>query len=157
MGSPDVSIHRARVRWTRTTADFSYDSYDRTHVWEFGGGSRVEASSAPEFRGDPQRVNPEEAFAAALASCHMLTFLAIAARRRLIVDAYDDDATAELGKNADGRLTVTRVVLRPRVVFGGATAPADAAELTMLHARAHEQCFIANAVRAEVVVEPRVR
>jgi organic hydroperoxide reductase OsmC/OhrA len=99
-------------------------------------------------------VDPEEAFVAALSSCHLLTFLAIAARRRLVVDDYSDEAIGYLEKNAEGRLAVTRVVLRPRVAFGGAGPPATE-ELASLHELAHAQCFIANSVRTEVTVEPR--
>jgi organic hydroperoxide reductase OsmC/OhrA len=149
-----MAEYRVRTRWRRETTDFTSDTYDRTHEWEFGGGTRIQASSAPEYRGDARLVNPEEALAAALSSCHMLTFLALAARRRLTVDRYEDEATATLGTNADGRLAVTTVMLRPAVIFGGERRP-DAEEIARLHERAHEQCFIANSVRAEVVVEPR--
>jgi organic hydroperoxide reductase OsmC/OhrA len=149
-----MSEYRVRVTWKRETAEFTYDAYDRTHWWQFGGGSRIQASSAPEYRGDPALVNPEEAFAAALSSCHMLTFLAIAARKRYTVDAYEDEATAVMGKNAEGRLAVARVVLRPRVVFGGDRKPA-AEDLAALHEKSHDQCFIANSVLTDVVVEPR--
>lgn len=149
-----MSEYRVRVTWKRETPDFTYDSYDRTHWWEFGSGSRVQASSAPEYRGDPALVNPEEALAAALSSCHMLTFLALAARQRYTVDVYEDDATAFMGKNAKGRLAVTGVVLRPRIVFGGDRQP-TAGDLAALHEKSHEQCFIANSVLTEVTVEPR--
>jgi organic hydroperoxide reductase OsmC/OhrA len=108
-----MSEYRAAIRWTRESSDFSYDSYDRNHGWKFGSGVEVAASAAPEFRGDPERVNPEEAFVAAIAGCHMLTFLAIAARKRLVVDSYTDKATGYMEKNAAGKLAITRVVLRP--------------------------------------------
>jgi organic hydroperoxide reductase OsmC/OhrA len=148
-----MSEHRARVSWQRSTPGFGYDEYDRTHAWEFGGGARLSASSAPEFLGRADLPNPEEALVAALSSCHMLTFLAIAARKRLVVDRYDDDAVGTMEKNSDGKLAVTRTVLRPRVVFGGARQPTPE-ELAKLHHQAHEACFIANSVKTEVVVEP---
>jgi organic hydroperoxide reductase OsmC/OhrA len=148
-----MSEHRVRVRWQRTTPGFGYDEYDRTHAWEFGGGARLSASSAPEFRGRADLPNPEEALVAALSSCHMLTFLALAARKRFVVDSYDDDAVGTMSKNADGKLAVTRTVLRPRVDFGGERKPSRE-ELAKLHERAHEECFIANSVKTEVVVEP---
>lgn len=149
-----MSEHRAIIHWRRETADFRYETYDRTHRWCFDGGTELLASSSPEFLGDPARVDPEQAFVAALSSCHLLTFLAIAARRRLVVDGYRDEAVGYLEKIADGRLAVTRVVLRPRVEFGGGNPPA-AEELARLHELAHAQCFIANSVRTDVRVEPR--
>src|SRR5262249_5752003 len=104
-------------------------------------------------RGDAKRVDPEAAFVAALSSCHMLTFLAIAARKRLVVDTYEDDATGFLEKNAAGKLAVTRVVLRPRVAFARAAPSADA--LADLHERAQRDCLVANSVRTDVAVEAR--
>lgn len=148
-----MSTHRATVRWQRTTASFTYETYSRTHVWRFEGGAEVAASAAPAYRGDPSLVDPEEAFVASLASCHLLTFLAIAARDGLVVEAYDDDAEGTLAKNEEGRLAMTRVVLRPRIRFGGEAPGADV--LDRMHAKAHAECFIANSVRTEVVVEPR--
>ncbi len=149
-----MSEHRVRIAWKRESDDFSYATYDRTHTWTFDGGTHVKASAAPEYQGDAALVNPEEALAAALSSCHMLTFLAIAARKRYVVDSYEDAAVATLDKNADGQLAITRVILRPRVVFGGDKSP-DGSELEALHESAHRNCFIANSVRTELIVEPR--
>jgi organic hydroperoxide reductase OsmC/OhrA len=148
-----MSEHRVRVSWKRETPGFGYDEYDRTHAWEFGGGARLSASSAPEYLGRADLPNPEEALVAALSSCHMLSFLAIAARKRLVVDSYDDDAVGTMSKNEDGKLAVTRTVLRPRVRFGGERQP-SAEEVEQLHHRAHEVCFIANSVKTEVLIEP---
>jgi len=149
-----MSEHRASIAWKRESDDFSYAGYDRTHTWTFEGGARVKASAAPEFQGDAALVNPEEALAAALSSCHMLTFLAIAARKRYVVDSYEDAAVATLDKNAESRLAITRVILHPRVVFSGEKRP-DGPELEALHESAHRNCFIANSVRTELIVEPR--
>lgn len=148
-----MSEHEARIEWKRGAAEFTPDAYDRTHRWRFGGGLEVEASSAPEYRGRPELPNPEEALVAALSSCHMLTFLAVAARRRLVVESYEDAAVGHLEKNAQGRLAITRVLLRPRVRFGG-DKPPTAEEFARLHHVAHEQCFIANSVTTEVTLEP---
>jgi organic hydroperoxide reductase OsmC/OhrA len=148
-----MSEHRARIDWRRDTPDFRYETYTRSHTWRFEGGVEVPASSAPEYVGDPTRVDPEAALVAALSSCHMLTFLALAARRRLVVNTYRDDAVGVMEKNADGKLAVTRVALRPAVEFEG--APPSAADLEKLHHLAHEHCFIANSVRTEVTVEPQ--
>ena len=148
-----MSEHRAHIDWKRDSADFRYETYTRNHTVRYEGGVEVPASSAPEFLGDAARVDPEATLVAALSSCHLLTFLALAARRRLVVNAYRDDAVGVLEKNADGKLAVTRVVLRPAVEFEG-TQP-SAADLEKLHHVAHEQCFIANSVRTEVTVEPQ--
>lgn len=147
-----MSEHRAVLHWQRRSEDFKYESYNREHSWSFDGGVEVRASAAPAYRGDPSCVDPEEAFVASLASCHMLTFLAIAARKRLVVDAYDDEAIGTMAKNAQGRLAITRVVLRPRIRFGGDRTP-SAEELATLHEHAHRECFIANSVTTEIAVE----
>jgi len=148
-----MSEHRASVSWERGGSDFGYEAYPRGHEWTFAGGVRVPASAAPAFRGDPTRVDPEAALVAALSSCHMLTFLAIASRKRMVVDSYTDEAVGWLEKNEDGKLAVTRVVLRPAVAFAGAQPSAEA--LADLHERAHRECFIANSVRTRVAIEPR--
>lgn len=144
-----MSEHLASVRWIRTTADFQYDTYDRGHVVRYGSGIEVAASAAADFKGDAARVNPEEAFVGALSSCHMLTFLAIAARKRLVVESYEDDAVGVLEKNADGKLAVTKVVLRPRVRFATAVDPEA---LAKMHDSAHANCFIAQSVRTQVEI-----
>jgi organic hydroperoxide reductase OsmC/OhrA len=146
-----VSEHHATVTWQRAGDDFAYESYSRDHTWAFEGGVTVPASAAPGFRGDPARVDPEEAFVAALSSCHMLTFLALAARRRLVVNAYRDTAVGHLEKDAGGKLSITRVTLRPHVTFADPPPP-DV--LDRLHHRAHEECFIARSVKTEVTIEP---
>ena len=146
-----MSEHRVTVAWERTTEDFVYESYSRSHTWAFEGGVTVPASAAPGFRGDPERVDPEEAFVAALSSCHMLTFLAIAARKRLVVDGYRDEAVGHLEEDAEGKLAMTRVVLRPQVTF---REPPSGEALERLHHQAHEHCFIASSVKTDVRVEP---
>ncbi len=146
-----MSEHRATVAWRRDSDDFSYEGYTRDHTWTFEGGTSVPASAAPAYLGSAARVDPEEAFVAALSSCHMLTFLAIAAKKRLVVDAYRDAAVGFMEKNEAGQLAVTRVVLRPEIAFSGEAPDGDA--LARLHHLAHEQCFIANSVRTEVTVE----
>ncbi len=148
-----MSTHSATITWSRATPDFTYDGYDRSHTIRYEGGTVVAASSAPDFKGDATKVNPEEALVGALSSCHMLTFLAIAARKRLVVDAYDDNAVGWLEKNEQGRLAVTRVVLRPAVRFAEGTV-VDAATLADLHEKAHVNCFVANSVKTVVTVEP---
>ena len=148
-----MNEHHATIRWKRTSADYTYDTYNRAHEIAFKDGAvTLAASSAPDFKGEDDRVNPEEAFVAALSSCHMLTFLAICARKRLTVETYDDDAVGFLDRGPSGKLWMARVVLRPRVRFAGAI---DDATLADLHHKAHENCFIANSVATNVSVEPR--
>src|SRR5271170_6861266 len=151
-----MSVHRAAIRWTRTSADFTYDTYNRAHDVLFKDGAIVVASSAaPEFKGDADRVDPEEAFVASLSSCHMLTFLAICARKRLVVDSYEDEADGHLEKGANGRLWMAHVTLRPRVRFAPGTSVDDTA-LAEIHHKSHEECFIANSVKTEVAVEQQL-
>lgn len=150
-----MSEHRAQLRWKRTSTDFSYQTYNRAHDVLFKDGAIVlPSSAASEFRGDPERVDPEEAFVASLSSCHLLTFLAICARRRLTLDSYEDDASGVLEKGADGKLWMGHVTLRPRVRFSEAVQ-VSAEELQELHHQAHADCFIANSVRTDVRVETR--
>lgn len=142
----------ATLRWQRTSADFSYDNYNRGHEVIVGSGVTLTASAAPAFKGDVDRVNPEELLLAALSSCHMLTFLAIASKKRFVVDAYDDDATAVMEKNAEGKMAVTKATLRPTTTFSGEKHPTPA-ELEHMHHQAHEGCFIANSVKTVVDVQ----
>jgi organic hydroperoxide reductase OsmC/OhrA len=149
-----MSEHKVTVEWKRETPDFSYQSYNRDHDWVFDAGVTVRASAAPAYLGNAMCVDPEEAFVASLSSCHMLTFLAIASRKRLVADEYRDEAVGILGKNTAGQLMITKVTLRPRVQFSGDKVPA-LEELTLMHEQAHHACFIANSVKTEVIVEPR--
>lgn len=149
-----MSEHTASIRWNRGGRPFTYDSYSRDHEWAFDGGQRLRGSAAPAYLGSTEGVDPEEALVAALSSCHMLTLLAIAAKKGWVVEEYEDDAVGTLAKDANGKLSVTQVVLRPRIAFGGDVRPDDAA-LQRLHHQAHEHCFIANSVRTEISIEPR--
>ena len=149
-----MSEHRASIRWSRGNDAFTYDGYSRDHQWSFEGGQTLLASAAPAYLGSESGVDPEEALVAALSSCHMLTLLAIAAKKGWVVDSYEDDAVGTLARNADAKLAVTRVILRPRIVFSGDTVP-DEAALKRLHHQSHEHCFIANSVRTEISIEPR--
>ncbi len=139
------------MTWARGDAPFEYKTYSRNHRVVVSDGVVLEMSSAPAYLGDGKRINPEDMLVAALSSCHMLTFLAVAAKKKLVLDGYTDEAEGFLEKGTDGRLWVTRVILRPKVVFAG-SAP-DVAALAELHHEAHRGCFIANSVKTEVTVE----
>lgn len=150
-----MSSYTATVSWERGNQDFLDNEYSRGHEWRFDGGLTVPASASPDLVPRPKsvaaNVDPEEAFVASLSSCHMLFFLSLAQRRKIAVDRYTDEAIGYLEENGDGKMAMTRVVLRPKCEYAGA-AP-DAATLERLHHRAHELCFIANSVTSEIVTE----
>ncbi|NEA35072.1 OsmC family protein [Streptomyces sp. SID13031] len=147
-----MSEHVVEVSWSRGEYEFTYQSYSRDHEWRFDGGVTVPGSANPAYLGtDSGTVDPEEAFVASLSSCHMLTFLAIAAKKRLVVDSYVDHAVGVMAKNEAGRVAVTKVTLHPVITFAGETP--DEAALERLHHLSHQECFIANSVTTEVVVE----
>lgn len=149
-----MSEHKATIAWKRETPDFAYETYNRDHDWSFDGGVTVRGSATPAYLGNASCVDPEEAFVASLSSCHMLTFLAVACKKGFTLDDYHDEAVGVLGKDADGRLAITQVTLRPRVAFSGPKRPTPE-ELHKIHDQAHHACFIANSVKTNVVVEPR--
>ena len=154
-----MADHTCIVTWERNGADFVDRRYARAHTWTFDGGAVVRGSSSPHVvpppGSDPAGVDPEEAFAASLSSCHMLWFLDLAARRGYRIDRYVDNAVGTMGRNAAGRMAMTRVVLRPAVTFGPGPQP-DAQALSKLHHEAHDQCFIANSVTTDVRCEPKL-
>jgi organic hydroperoxide reductase OsmC/OhrA len=150
--------YKATVSWKRGSGEpFADGKFSRAHAWRFDGGVTVPASSSPLSVKVPlsraDAVDPEEALVASLSSCHMLTFLYLAYRQGFVVDSYDDDAVGVMTRNDRGRLFISKVALRPRIAFSGARQP-SADELGQLHHQAHEECYIANSVLTEVVVEP---
>ena len=148
-----MSEHKVYISWKNEGEDFSYKTYDRSHLWKFEGGTIIHASAAPDYLGKSELVNPEEAFAASLASCHMLTFLAIASMKKYMVASYEDNAVAILGKNEKLKVAVTTVYLRPNIIFKGENIP-DKTTIDEMHHRAHQECFISNSVLTEIIVEP---
>ena len=152
-----AQVHTALIRWSVGDADFLGKRYSRAHSWTFDGGAVVPGSSSPHVvpvpMSDPRAVDPEEAFVAALSSCHMLWFLDIAARAGFRVESYEDAAQGRMGRNAAGKLVVDVVTLRPHARFAGERVP-DAATLAALHHQAHEECFLANSVRCQIRCEP---
>lgn len=145
-------MHGARVIW-KATGDVASGRYFRAHEWHFDGGAVVMASSSPAVVplpfSNPSAVDPEEAFVASLSSCHMLWFLDLARRAGFVPLTYEDRAEGRMEQQG-GRMWMTRITLRPRVTW--AEAPGRAQEAALHHA-AHEQCFIANSVRTEVVID----
>lgn len=144
--------YSANVSWKRNSVPFNAKSYDRTHTIKLGSGSSFEASSAPEFVGNAELPNPEELFTASIASCFMLTFLYWTAMKGIIIDEYSLSAEATLAKNAEGKMAVTEVVLRPRIVFYQNNRP-DSSVLQELFKKAHDNCFISSSVKTKIVIE----
>jgi len=151
-------MHGATVLWERGEEAFVDRRYSRRHLIRFDGGAEVPGSSSPTVvrppLSDPAAVDPEELFVASLSACHMLWFLDIAARRGFRVDRYEDEAEGVMEKDAQGKVAVTRVTLRPAVQFSGGKVPTRA-ELEQLHHDAHEECFIASSVKTDVRCDPR--
>lgn len=137
-----MSEHKISLTWRRESPDFSYQNYNREHLVHFKNGKTMEVSAAAQFLGKPGFIDPEEMLVAAYSSCHMLTFLAITARKRLVVDSYEDAAVGYLEKNSVGKLAITRIELSPNIVFASDTPSPE--ELKKMHERSHEECFIAN-------------
>ena len=140
MAPETESTHRARLKWTPGEDD------PRAHTIELGE-QVLSASSAPHYKGDPAKADPEEMLIGALSSCHMLWFVALARAKRLSLTAYEDDAGGVL----DGSRFIG-AILRPKAVFDDDT---DAETIRGLHHEAHERCFISNSVNFPVEIEPR--
>lgn len=147
--------YKATIKWQRTSPDFLKGKYSREHTWTFDGGVTVPASAAPGVVpapwSNPACVDPEEAFVAAISSCHMLTLLWLASKQGFQIDSYEDEAIGTMTKNENGIPWVSSVVLRPKIVFSGDKMPSPA-DLERLHHLAHEQCYIANSIKTEVTV-----
>jgi len=154
-----MSEHGAKVQWRRKPDEaFAKGRYSRAHTWHFDGGAEVNASASPHVVplpwSDASAVDPEEAYVAALSSCHMLWFLSITAAQGFVVESYDDEPLGRMHEVRPKREAVTEVVLRPKVVFDPAHAPSSA-QLAALHHQAHDHCFLANSVKTEIRIEPR--
>ena len=153
---PMAHVYTAEIVWTRDGQDFPSNRYSRRHTWRFDGGNEVVASSSPLVVPVPMSaadaVDPEEALVASLSACHMLFFLSFAARKKFVIDRYEDHASGEMGKNAAGRNAMVKVTLKPMITFSGEKTP-TAEELAELHHKAHDECYIANSVNFPVDVE----
>jgi len=152
-----MATYTAEVIWSRSGQQFIDNRYSRAHILRFDGGIEVAGSSSPHVvpipMSDPAAVDPEEAFVASLASCHMLWFLSIAAKRKFCVDRYVDAAIGVMGINAEGKMAMLTVTLKPEVHFSGDRLPTRE-EIANMHHEAHDECFIANSVKTEVRCEP---
>jgi organic hydroperoxide reductase OsmC/OhrA len=150
-----MSEHKATIKWTHLRGDFLKGTYSREHQWVFDNGYIVPASPSPSIVPAPYsnsaNVDPEEAFVAAIASCHMLTLLGIASKQGIDIASYEDSAVGVLTNNDLGKLWISRVMLRPRIEYAGDKRVAADVE-TRLHEAAHHECFIANSVKTSITV-----
>ena len=149
------SQYNATVVWQRGTHKFTDNKYSRAHQWVFSSGTNIAASSSPHIVPLPysveENVDPEEAFVASLSSCHMLFYLSIAAKKKLIIDSYEDRASGTLKKNEEGKLAMTKVVLDPKITYSGDTLSKE--QEAEIHHLAHEACFIANSVKTIIEIK----
>jgi len=156
-GAGKMSEYKAIIRWKCNGPDFLKGRYAREHTWTFDGGFVVPASSSPSVvpppMSNPANVDPEEAFVAAVSSCHMLTFLYLAGKAQFHVDSYEDEAVGVMTKNEKSVPWISAITLHPKIAYGGGKQP-TAAELEGLHHKAHEQCFIAASIKTVVSVSP---
>lgn len=151
-----MTLHTANIVWQRGSEEpFTDRRFGRGHDWSFDGGIGIRASSSPHVVprfSEPAAIDPEEAFIASLSSCHMMSFLYLAAKQGLVVNRYEDTAEGQLSKNDAGRFWLSRVTLRPRIDWEGSAPSVET--IDQLHHAAHEECFIANSVRTDVRCEP---
>jgi len=150
-----MSTYTAKISWKNDSPDtFTKNRYTRGHTWSFDGGTEVPASSSPHSVRVPfsieAAVDPEEALVAAASSCHMLSFLWVAAQRGFNLDSYVDDAVGEMTET-DGKQWVSKITLDPQIVWSGGKQPTDD-ELAEMHHAAHDVCYIANSIKSEVIV-----
>ena len=157
MNGNKMSEYYAKVRWLRGENESYIDNkYSRGHTWAFDGGVTVKASASPHVVPLPYsvegNVDPEEAFVASLSSCHMLFFLSIAAKNGYVIDEYVDNAVGVMEKDKGGKVSITKVTIKPKVVFSGENKP-EIEQIERMHYQSHELCFIANSVKTEIVIE----
>ena len=148
--------YNVKITWKKNPEEIFVDKkYSRVHTWVFDCGIELQASSSPHVVplpfSDENAVDPEEAFVASVSSCHMLSFLPIAADNNFIVESYEDNAEGVLTKNKEGILSMTKITLRPKILFSGDNIPTRE-QLDELHHQAHEDCFIANSVKTKISI-----
>lgn len=150
-----MSEHSISLHWQRSEPDLLSGKYSGAHTVRYNDRYEVQVDAAPDWGGDPSCTNPEQALAAAVSSCHMLTFLALAAKAEWPVVRFQDRAVAHLGKNAVGRMCVTRIDLHPVVDFD-VDFSVEPAEMNKMQERAHRFCFIANSLADSVEINIRL-
>ena len=147
-----MSEYKLKLIWKNSSNSMDYKLFNRDHEWHFEGGITLKASSAPEYFGDSSLVDPEQAFVASISSCHMLTFLAICSKKKLVVKEYTDNPVGFLEKNDDGKYVMTRVLLKPHVIFDQKVKIPSSEEINKIHDNSHNHCFIANSVKTKILI-----
>lgn len=137
------------LNWKNTRSDFNFNDYSRDHQLTFSGKQTLTNSAAADYLGNADAANPEELLLSALASCHMLTFFAIASKTGHIIESYSDKPVALLGKNDSNKISVTEITLSPTIVFSGEKIPTSE-QLKSMHEKAHHNCFIAQSIKTKV-------
>ena len=148
--------YTATITWQKQPGEeFEKGKYCRVHQWEFDGGMKIAASSSPTVvplpMSDASLIDPEEAFLASLSSCHMLFFLSIAAKKKLLVEKYEDHAQGTMGKNEEGKIAMLTIILNPVIIFSGAEKPSQET-IRQIHKLAHDSCYIANSVKTKIEI-----
>ena len=147
--------YHATIQWNSHGTDFINGKYSRAHQWSFDCGITLEASASPQVVPLPfskeYAIDPEESYVASISSCHMLTFLYLASREKIDVERYIDHALGWMETTPDGKTWVTRVILRPQIIYRG--TPPSVKEIEVLHHAAHEECYIANSVKTDIRIE----
>jgi organic hydroperoxide reductase OsmC/OhrA len=146
------SEHTVKLHWKKETESFAYKDYNREHDFIFSGKTIVRASSAPQFLGNPDCADPEQAYVAAVSSCHLLFFIAYCSKKCITVMDYQDNAMGILVPNSAGKLWISKVILRPIIQFSPDQQP-EKTVLNRLHSMAHKNCFLANSIKSEIIIE----
>ena len=145
--------HKTSIHWERDTEHFNLKSFNRDHVIRFENGVAINATSAPEYTGNLELISPEDLLVAAISSCHMMTFLAIASLKNWLVQTYNGQAQGFLEENPRGRVMMNRVILHPLVLFSGSNQPSSK-DQENIHLKAKRSGFIANSVRTSISIQP---
>lgn len=148
--------YKANITWDRNGREFTVKTYDRTYSISLGSSTSIKASAAPEFMGSPELANPEELFTASISSCLMLSYLHLAAMKNVIVNEYHSESIGTLSKNVEGKLAITEVVVKPRIIFQEEDKVSTALREELIK-KAHATCFISSSVKTNVVIEPSYR
>ncbi|MBL8582459.1 MAG: OsmC family protein [Rhizobiaceae bacterium] len=148
-----MSVHKVSIAWQRSAHTDRPDTYAREHIADYGSGLTLPVTAGAAYLGDPSKADPEQLLVNAVASCHMLFFLALAEGSGYVVESYADDATGTVAKSDSGGFWVSRIELRPEARFSGAKLP-DAKAIERLHDRAHKGCFVGNSLKSEIIVSP---
>lgn len=148
---------KSRIVWRKEADEIFLDGkYERTHQWIMNDGAKIDVSASPEIvpmpMSDPSLIDPEEAFLSSISSCHMLFFLSIAAKKKIIVEVYEDTPIALMGNNENGKMAILSIELQPIVKFVGDKQPTDAT-VKRMHQLAHANCFLANSINAKITIK----